>query len=87
MQVEYVPSGLFMWHPSFDTQAEAGRASVRIVADKTREQALAAAKQVYSNARPDDIRRTYGVLAATFTMPDGTQQSMGRPIHSWRINQ
>jgi hypothetical protein len=86
MRIEYVPSNLYVWNPTFDSREEADKGFPPIVADKTLERALEAAKKVYPRVEAGDIRRTYGILAATFTLPDGTQSFIGRRPPAFRIN-
>ena len=68
VHVDYVPAGRYVWVPRInDTPSNRERLEkMPVIADTTREGALAAAQRVYSDAGMDDIQRTSGVLAVTY---------------------
>jgi hypothetical protein len=88
LRVTYVPSGMYTWHVVYDSDedARAAKRRVPVFAARTPEIALAAARKFYPKARPEDIRRSYGMLAATFTGPDGAELAFGQFQAAVRIN-
>jgi hypothetical protein len=80
LRVSYVPSGAYMWRVTYDSleEAEAAKWRIPLCVGKTRESALAAARGVYPKARPEDISRSHGTLAATFIGPAGLELTLGQ---------
>ncbi|HLK57121.1 MAG TPA: zf-HC2 domain-containing protein [Chthonomonadaceae bacterium] len=86
VRVQYVPSGLYVWHPrpglitSGDKMLE-----LPLIACKTREEALAMARKSDPEATDQQIQRTRGVLAITMIDPTGKVcAAYGTPGQSFR---
>jgi hypothetical protein len=88
-RVEYVPAGRYYWQVVVNSNEEMLKwlSNPPIVTGKTQEEAMTAARQVYGDVSPDDIRRSYGQLAMSFLFADGSSTSIGKGPPAVRIQQ
>lgn len=86
-RVEYVPAGRYFWRVTFNDARDEEKWLTHppLITGRTREEALAAARQVFSDVRPEDIARSFGQLAMTFSFADGTFASIGKRPPAVRI--
>lgn len=64
-RVDYVPSGWYSWVPHYPGDRQLAENRKPVVAAKTPEEALAEARKLDPDAKPDQIKRSGGIFAVT----------------------